>query len=217
VIERVVDTLLDRSVVGWLHPARIHGAPRWWSPLMRTLKGRVIAITGATSGIGRAAAVRFAQAEARLVLLVRDVQRGADLRAALSESTGSATIECATATRPAWIRCASVSHLSPDELPALNVVGPVLLTARLAPLLALSRAGRIITVASAGMTSRWSASRSEASSPTPARAGTGRAHRDVGRATSEEQRRLHRQTSFRATTRICRDRASDLLRAASGG
>jgi len=51
-----------------------------------TVQGKVIVITGATSGLGRLAAIRLAQMGARLVVVARDVRRAnrtlAELRAA---------------------------------------------------------------------------------------------------------------------------------------
>jgi NADP-dependent 3-hydroxy acid dehydrogenase YdfG len=41
---------------------------------MRDLKGRTVVITGASAGVGRAVAHRFAQGGARVVLIARDRQ-----------------------------------------------------------------------------------------------------------------------------------------------
>ncbi|MDZ4170448.1 MAG: SDR family oxidoreductase [Coriobacteriia bacterium] len=52
------------------------------------LAGRTIAITGASSGIGRAAAVELAQQGARVVLLVRDTARGETVREQIKQLSG---------------------------------------------------------------------------------------------------------------------------------
>lgn len=57
-----------------------------------SMKGKVAVITGATSGIGGAAARVFAEAGARLVLTGRDEARGAAALAALAKTTEAAFV-----------------------------------------------------------------------------------------------------------------------------
>ncbi len=87
------------------------------------LAGRTVAITGASNGIGRAAAIEVACRGARVALLVRDRDRGEAVRATITELTGddarSTVVQCDLA------RLASVSEAAAQVLamcPTLDVL-----------------------------------------------------------------------------------------------
>jgi dehydrogenase/reductase SDR family member 12 len=174
-----LDTALDRSILGGYTKLGYAVRRRGWAAADPTaLQGRIVAITGATSGIGRAAAELLASCGVRLLLLVRDLERGARVCAEISARTGNDAIEvhecdlasldsvrvCAASLGDAFaaidvlINNAGVlperRELSEDGIElcfATNVVGPFLLTYLLAPQLGRSTDGRVITVSSGGM------------------------------------------------------------------
>jgi NAD(P)-dependent dehydrogenase (short-subunit alcohol dehydrogenase family) len=67
--------------------ARIHGSE---AATHMNLKGRVVIITGGSSGIGRAAACLFAHEGARVVIAARSAQRGEQAAAEIRQSGGEA-------------------------------------------------------------------------------------------------------------------------------
>jgi dehydrogenase/reductase SDR family protein 12 len=131
------------------------------------MPGATAVVTGATSGLGQAAAEGFARLGARVVLVVRDAERGERVRAALPTARAHAVARCdlssladvrALAARidgdievlvhnagvlpPALTRTAEGHELTF----ATNVLGPFLLTALLA-----DRTRRVVNVTSGGM------------------------------------------------------------------
>ena len=141
-----------------------------------SLKGKTVAITGANSGIGRAAAERMISLGARVWLLCRNPERGAaalqDIRE-LAKYGGSAELAIVDMADLASIRhvvdAIDTEHLDAlihnagslqDERVvtqdgfefdfALHLAGPHLLTKLLQPKLGICR-GRVIFVSSGGM------------------------------------------------------------------
>lgn len=173
----LLDTALDLSVVGGYTSVGYRIRSRGWSPLPR-MDGKVVLITGATSGLGLAAADGFARLGATVWLAVRNRERGEDARARILEHRGEADIhvefcdvsrlgsvrrfaEHFTAEAPrldVLVNNAGVltqeRELSADRIEltlATNVVGPFLLTQLLVPVLERSAPSRIVNVSSGGM------------------------------------------------------------------
>lgn len=177
-IDSILDTILDRSVVGGYTSAgyRVRN-PTWQAGDLQHVEGKVVVVSGATSGIGLAAAEGFARLGASVRLLVRSEERGAQAGAAIIERTRNSDVrisvcdlsslesvrECATrlaAQEPIHVLVNNAGvmtqerALSADGIEltlATNVVGPFLLTNLLFPLLRESAPARVINVSSGGM------------------------------------------------------------------
>ena len=177
----VVDALIEAPIVtsfsriGYEARRRLEG----WSSLDDfDLAGQVIVLTGATSGLGYAAAEQFAKCGATLVLVGRGADRNERVVADLIEATGNTSItqvpadmgdyqqvrDLATRVLGDHDRLDVLVHnagaLTPERhvgndgteaTVASQVVGPFLLTALLLERLAASAPSRVITMSSGGM------------------------------------------------------------------
>lgn len=143
---------------------------------MRELEGRVAVVTGASRGIGRAAALAFAAAGAHVVALARTQGALEELDDAIGEAGGTATLvpvdlkdlpaidRLGAALHERWGRLdvlfgnagllgglAPLGHVDPktwDDVMAVNVTANWRLIRSLDPLLRASDAGRAIFVSS---------------------------------------------------------------------
>jgi NAD(P)-dependent dehydrogenase (short-subunit alcohol dehydrogenase family) len=177
-LSSVVDTALDRSVVlgfSAIGPAVRRRLPGWPAdPPPGALRGRVAAVTGATSGLGVATARGLLALGAEVRLVVRDVEKGARVRAELLDAVpgGAVAVDrCDLGDLDDVRRFAA--GLDSDRLDvlvhnagalpatrtestqgheltmALHVLGPVLMTELLRP--RLTPDARVLMVTSGGM------------------------------------------------------------------
>ena len=139
--------------------------------VVRDLEGKVALVTGATSGIGKAAAVQLAAQGATVVVHGRDVTRGVAVVAEIENGGGSARFVGADLAEPMealrlareagdvdiLVNNAGVPWFGPserlaantlDQLFAANVQAPYLLVSVLAPKMVARGDGVIINIAS---------------------------------------------------------------------
>jgi NAD(P)-dependent dehydrogenase (short-subunit alcohol dehydrogenase family) len=183
VIRSALDTLLDRSVApGYTRLGYAFRRGGWdQDDLDVSMAGKTVLVTGATAGLGLAAAEGFARLGARVYMLGRDTERGERARAEVARRTGKDEIEIAlcdlsslSSVRDFVDRFrAREPHLevlvnnagvllserreSIDGIEmtlATNVLGPFLLTNLLIPTLRASAPARIVNVSSGGMYSQ---------------------------------------------------------------
>lgn len=177
--------LIDNSLEALIVPSftRIGLAARrrlfdWRSLDTYDLSDRVVAITGATSGLGRAAAVQFASNGATVLVLGRNIEKTKRTATEIRSETGNQKVSAiiaemgdlvsvrhaAEAILAAHDRLDVLIHNAgaltrqrvdaPDGTEATiasQVIGPFLLTSLLLDRLKASAPGRVITMASGGM------------------------------------------------------------------
>ncbi len=180
-VRTLADALIEAPIItsftkiGYEARKRLAG----WSSLDDyALSGRIIVLTGATSGLGHAAAAQLARCGATLVLVGRNADRNDRVVADLIEATGNTSItqvpadmgdldqvrELAARVLADHDRLDVLIHnagaLTPERHVAADgteatiasqVVGPFLLTTLLLDRLAASAPSRVITMSSGGM------------------------------------------------------------------
>ncbi|MGB9186034.1 MAG: SDR family NAD(P)-dependent oxidoreductase [Solirubrobacteraceae bacterium] len=173
-----LDATLDRTVVGGYSNLGYRLRRSWWREAdLAPMTGKTVLVTGASSGLGLAAAEGFARLGAELWLLARDPQRGENARAKVAEQSGGEVhlelcdlgdlgsvrdfAQRFTAAAPgldvlvnnAGVMTAQRAQ-SADGIEltfAVNVLAPFLLTALLLEPLRHAAPSRIINVSSGGM------------------------------------------------------------------
>jgi NAD(P)-dependent dehydrogenase (short-subunit alcohol dehydrogenase family) len=160
------------SRVGFALRRRLEG---WDDP--PSMRGRVVVVTGATSGIGLAAAVAMAKLGATLHLVGRDLNRARQARSEVEAArSGPVHLDLVDLADPeavvafglglterydrldalvhnagALSRVYRATPAGVELTVATQVLGPYMLTATLAPLLSQSPPATIVTVSSGGM------------------------------------------------------------------
>jgi NAD(P)-dependent dehydrogenase (short-subunit alcohol dehydrogenase family) len=176
----LVDRTLEASIVGSFTRIGYHTRRRLfeWTPLQSFgLEGKVAIVTGATSGLGRAAAQSIAALGGHVCIVGRDPERTERARSEISAAAGSA-VEAELADLSSLAETAAlaarfaVTHDRLDLLVlnagalthaytvtdegneltlATHVLSPFLLIRTLQPLLEAAVPSRVIVVASGGM------------------------------------------------------------------
>jgi len=179
---RVVDGLLEASVVGSFSriglAVRSRLLPEFTAGHAPSLFGQVVVITGATSGLGQAAATQLARRGAAVHFLARDRARAVRAQRLITTASGNSTVSFGLADLEdlnsirtfareftgrhdhldVLIHNAGVIHPSyrandagVELTVAGQVIAPFLLTELLLPALRAAAPARVITVSSAGM------------------------------------------------------------------
>lgn len=173
----MLDTILDRTVLPGYTSVGYKLRARAWDDLP-SMAGKVVIVTGATGGIGLAAAEGFARLGADVRLLVRNTERGEKAAAKVRADVPDATVgvELCDVSDLGSVRAFAEQFTAKETrldvlvhnagvLPpqrtltddgieltfATNVAGPFLLTSLLSDLLAAAAPSRVINISSGGM------------------------------------------------------------------
>jgi dehydrogenase/reductase SDR family protein 12 len=177
-----LDAALDRTVLAGYTNIGYALRSRWWGDdELARMDGKVVVVTGATSGLGLAAAQAFGELGATVWLVARDAERGERARAMVAErcAGGEAVLELCDLAELSSVRAlaqrlraraprldvlvnnagvmAPKRTLTADRIEltfAVNVVAPFLLTSLLLETLRESAPSRIVNVSSGGMYTR---------------------------------------------------------------
>ena len=176
----LVDSALEASVVGSFTRIGYHTRRRLfdWTPLRSLrLDGKVAIVTGATSGLGRAAAESIAELGGHVCVVGRDPERTERARGEIAAAAGSAVeadladlsslaetaafaarfaathdrLDVLVLNAGALTQAYTVTDEGNETTLATHVLSPFLLTRALRPLLEASAPSRVIVVASGGM------------------------------------------------------------------
>jgi dehydrogenase/reductase SDR family protein 12 len=177
---RVLDGALDWTVLPGYSKVGYELRERIVARGPLELEGKVVVVTGATSGIGEAACVGMAQAGAEVHLVVRDLEKGEGAKGRIAAGAGvdadSLKLHRCDLSNLGSVRSFAAGFLRSNPrldvlvnnagvLPpkriqtdegveltfATNVLGPFLLTAKLLPALGRGAPSRVVNVSSGGM------------------------------------------------------------------
>lgn len=180
-VTAALDTVMDLAVAPGFTSIGHRVRERAWDPIAETLDGRVVVVTGATGGLGKAAAHSLAQRGAEVILVGRNPSKTAQVQAELMAATGNEGVryELADLSLMAEVRALAerllanepridglvnnagvlfpergVTSEGIDLTLATNLLGHFLLTNLLIPRLVDSAPAHIINVSSGGMYSQ---------------------------------------------------------------
>ncbi len=171
----MLDGLLEKSLLGYTRLGyELRHRPDW--DQLPRLDGKCVVVTGATGGLGAAAAERLAGLGASVVVVGRDAAKLEVMRRRLAEIPGAAPAACEHADLAVMAEVAALARRlrarRPDILInnagvllnrrqettdgleatfATNLLGHYILTELLLPVLATTPGARIINVSSGGM------------------------------------------------------------------
>jgi len=176
-IDRMADSLVVPGALGfskWGHSL----GKTFWTPDTELLTEKTVVLTGATSGLGKAAALGLARRDAQLILIARNRQKALETKQELTRLTGNDRIKIAIADLSLMAEVHRVAAEILKDAPCLdvlinnagalfpereataeglertfatNLLGVFTLTRRLLPALCRAKAPRILNVASGGM------------------------------------------------------------------
>lgn len=177
----LLDKAMDATIAPGFSKLGYWVRQRSWEPITESMDGRTVVITGATSGLGKAAASGLADLNASVILVGRNKEKAERVRAEIVAETGNdgVRIEIADLSLMAEIRDLaarllaggdpihvlinnagtlfrerSVTSEGIESTLATNLLGHFLLTNLLIPRLVESAPSRIINVTSGGMYSQ---------------------------------------------------------------
>ncbi len=178
-INSLIDDVLDRTVLAGYTNVGYRIRSRGWSAgELQRMEGKVVLVTGASSGLGLAAAQGFARLGAAVWVVARSEERGQDTRARISERSGNSDVHVGLCDLSNLESVRQFAERFLDRAPRLdvlvnnagvmtderalsadgieltlatNVVGPFLLTNLLIALLEKCAPARIVNVSSGGM------------------------------------------------------------------
>jgi NAD(P)-dependent dehydrogenase (short-subunit alcohol dehydrogenase family) len=173
----ITDRLMDATVAPGFTSFGYRVRSRGWDPTP-DLSGRVILVTGASSGLGAGTCELLAEAGASVHMLVRNIEKGEGVRNEIASRRGSDDLrlwKCDVSDQAAIREFAADFNENVPQLDALvnnagvmppkrtesvdgielsfatNVTGPLLLASELLPTLRAAAPGRVVNVSSGGM------------------------------------------------------------------
>ncbi len=171
------DRLILPGLLGFTNVG-YHWRKRTWKPLSASMRGRTVVVTGATSGLGQAAARQLAALGARVILVGRNKGKTESTRREIVAETGNDDVAVAIADLSLLADVRRLAQQLLEDEPrihvlvnnagvllnrrtttaegneatlATNLLAPFLLTQLLLPRLRKSAPSRIINVSSGGM------------------------------------------------------------------